>query len=129
MTVGWICFCHCPDRKMYADRSGHTIRLCRRRRAADTCVNSSTIGRPGGFWWSPCSANFPRNYRINYDVPIREAGSIETDDLTTTIASLIQPRSVRISFSFSGKNRIHFSTHAPHIAFHRMQTLQFASTV
>lgn len=52
-TAGWIWLCRCPDRKMCAGRPGRTARLCRRRRVADTCAGSSTIGRPGDSWWSP----------------------------------------------------------------------------
>lgn len=115
MTAGWICFYHCPDQKMCVGKSGHTIRLCQRRRAADTFANSSTIGRPGGFSWSPCSANFTRNYRINYKCTSQEVGPIEANDLITTTASFT---SVHIP-SFSAKNRIRLSTHALHIAFHR----------
>lgn len=88
-TVGWICSCRCPDQRKCAGRPGRTARLCRRRRAADTSVGSSTIGRPGGSWWSPLFFE-ARSLAITVDCGARSRKpdpSRLNDYLVTTVAS------------------------------------------
>lgn len=90
MTTGWICFWHCPDWRTCADTVVRKVRLCRRRRSADTCVNNSSIDCSGDSWWLPCSLNYAYKLPVITGVnPRRTAGSIGAIFFIKTAVPLI----------------------------------------
>lgn len=120
-TAGWIWLCRCPDRRMCAGRPGRTARLCRRRRVADTCAGSSTIGRPGGSWWSPLFFE-ARSLAITVGCGARSrkpGPSRLNNYLVTTAASSARISSRSLPRSHSAKNRTRVHTHALRVAPHR----------